>query len=245
MALPVLPLLAAGLLGYAEYRAARTAVDAAGRERRRRDWFVVQDPEAVAAGEGQAARGGGGAGLADRREWLGANAPGGSWEFEDGAVRFERQGDAPLRRAVRLGRAADAAPGGADALGPAGGPPRAGDRAVNQRTGTRSAHLHGVLHPGRRVVGVGWLAGVADPNGGGGRAALDYRGGHVLGHDGSAGRPVLGLGIGVDRRRRRLGLLRLHGGFPVGLPPRHVVRLHVGPLQRPDPFPGGARKSGS
>ena len=93
MALPVLPLLAAGLLGYAGYRAARTAVDAAERDRRRRDWFVVQDPEAVAAGVGTVAQGDG-AGLADRRAWLGANAPSASWEFDDGAVRFQHQGNA-------------------------------------------------------------------------------------------------------------------------------------------------------
>jgi hypothetical protein len=105
MALPVLRLLAVGLLGYAGYRAARTAVDAAERERRRRDWFVVQDPEAVAAGEGEAAQGGGGAGLADRRAWLKAHAPSTSYSFEDGAVRFQHQGDA-RRYAERFGLAA-------------------------------------------------------------------------------------------------------------------------------------------
>ena len=94
MALPVLPLLAVGLLGYAGYRAAKTAITSAERERRRRDWFVVQDPEAVAAGEGEAAQGGGGAGLADRRAWLKAHAPSTSYSFEDGAVRFRHQGDA-------------------------------------------------------------------------------------------------------------------------------------------------------
>ncbi len=59
MALPVLPLLAVGLLGYAGYRVAKTAVAAAERDRRR-DWFVVQDPETVAAGKDEVARGGGG-----------------------------------------------------------------------------------------------------------------------------------------------------------------------------------------
>ena len=103
MPLPVLPLLAAGLLGYAGYRAARTAVDAAGRERRRRDWFAVQDPEAVAAGKEEVD--GGGAGLLDRRAWLKANALSTSFEFDDGAVRFEHQGDA-RRFAERFGLAA-------------------------------------------------------------------------------------------------------------------------------------------
>ncbi len=56
MALPVLRLLAVGLLGYAGYRAAKTA--AAERDRRRRDSSAVQDPEA-AAGEEEVARGGG------------------------------------------------------------------------------------------------------------------------------------------------------------------------------------------
>ena len=93
MALPVLPLLAAGLLGYAGYRAAKIAIDAAGRDRRRRDWFVVQDPEAVAAGKEELAHGGA-AGLADRRTWLKANALDTSYEFEDGAMRFRHQGDA-------------------------------------------------------------------------------------------------------------------------------------------------------
>jgi hypothetical protein len=107
MALPVLRLLAAGLLGYAGYRAAKTAVAAAERDRRRRDWFVVQDPEAVAAGQEDAA--GGGAGLADRRAWLKANALSTSYEFEDGAVRFEHQGDA-RRYAERFGLAAPLMP---------------------------------------------------------------------------------------------------------------------------------------
>jgi hypothetical protein len=108
MALPVLPLLAAGLLGYAGYRAAKIAIDAAARDRRRRDWFVVQDPEAVAAGEGEAAQGGG-AGLAERRAWLKAHAPSASWEFEDAAVRFEHLGDA-RRYAERFGLAAPLMP---------------------------------------------------------------------------------------------------------------------------------------
>ena len=56
MALPVLRLLAVGLLGYAGYRAAKTA--AAERDRRQRDRSAVQDPEA-AAGEEEVARGGG------------------------------------------------------------------------------------------------------------------------------------------------------------------------------------------
>ena len=103
MALPVLPLLAAGLLGYAGYRVAKTAVAAAERDRRRRDWFVVQDPEAVAAGKGEVADGGG-TGLADRRAWLKANALSTSYEFDDGAVRFEHQGDA-RRYAERFGLA--------------------------------------------------------------------------------------------------------------------------------------------
>ena len=104
MALPVLPLLAVGLLGYAGYRVAKTAVAAAQRDRRRRDWFVVQDPEAVAAGEGEVANGGG-TGLADRRAWLKANALSTSFDFEDGIVRFEHQGDA-RRYAERFGLAA-------------------------------------------------------------------------------------------------------------------------------------------
>jgi hypothetical protein len=104
MALPILPLLAAGLLGYAGYRVARTAVATAGRDRRRRDWFVVQDPEAVAAGKGEVADGGG-TGPADRRAWLKANALSTSYEFEDGIVRFEHQGDA-RRYAERFGLAA-------------------------------------------------------------------------------------------------------------------------------------------
>jgi hypothetical protein len=54
MALPVLRLLAIGLLGYAGYRAAKTAA-AAERDRRQRDRFLVQDPEAAAAGKGKVA----------------------------------------------------------------------------------------------------------------------------------------------------------------------------------------------
>ncbi len=103
MALPVQPLLAAGLLGYAGYRAAKIAIDAAERERRRRDWFVVQDPAVVAAGAGEAVQRAA-AGLAERRAWLKANAPIASCEFEDGAVRFERLGDA-CRYAGRFGLA--------------------------------------------------------------------------------------------------------------------------------------------
>ena len=57
MALPVLRLLAIGLLGYAGYRAAKTA--AAERDPRRRDRSAVQDPEAVAAGKEPVAHGGG------------------------------------------------------------------------------------------------------------------------------------------------------------------------------------------
>ena len=57
MALPVLRLLAVGLLGYAGYRAARTV--AAERDRRRRDRSAVQDPEAVAAGKEEVAHGSG------------------------------------------------------------------------------------------------------------------------------------------------------------------------------------------
>jgi hypothetical protein len=102
MALPVLPLLAIGLLGYAGYRAAKTA--AAERHRRRRDRSAVQDPEAVAAGKGEVADGGG-TGLADRRAWLKGNALSTSYEFEDGIVRFEHQGDA-RRYAERFGLAA-------------------------------------------------------------------------------------------------------------------------------------------
>ena len=59
MALPVLPLLAAGLLGNAGYRVAKTAIATAERDRRRRDWFAVQDPEAVAAGKEEVAQDGG------------------------------------------------------------------------------------------------------------------------------------------------------------------------------------------
>ncbi len=58
MALPVLRLLAVGLLGYAGYRAAKTA--AAERDRGRRDSSAVQDPEA-AAGKGEEVAPGGGA----------------------------------------------------------------------------------------------------------------------------------------------------------------------------------------
>ena len=58
MALPVLRLLAIGLLGYAGYRAAMTAA-AAGRDRRRRDRSAVQDPEAAAPGKEEVAHGGG------------------------------------------------------------------------------------------------------------------------------------------------------------------------------------------
>ena len=105
MALPVLPLLAAGLLGYAGYRAARTAVATAERDRRRRDWFVVQDPDAMAAGKEELAHRGAATGLADRRAWLKANALSTSFEFEDGAVRFEHQGDA-RRYAEHFGLAA-------------------------------------------------------------------------------------------------------------------------------------------
>ncbi len=104
MALPVLPLLAVGLLGYAGYRVAKTAIATAERDRRRRDWFAVQDPEAVAAGKEEVVHGGG-AGLLDRRAWLKANALSTSYEFEDGAVRFEHQGDA-RRYAERFGLAA-------------------------------------------------------------------------------------------------------------------------------------------
>ena len=102
LALPILPLLAAGLLGYAGYRVAKTA--AAERDRRRRDRFVVQDPEVVAAGKGEVADGGG-TGLADRRAWLKASTLSTSYEFEDGVVRFEHQGDA-RRYAERFGLAA-------------------------------------------------------------------------------------------------------------------------------------------
>jgi hypothetical protein len=62
MALPVLGLLAIGLLGYAGYRVAKTAVAAAERDRRRRDWPAVQAPEPVAAGEEASAQGGGATG---------------------------------------------------------------------------------------------------------------------------------------------------------------------------------------
>ena len=107
-ALPVLPLQAVGLLGYAGYRMAKTAVTTAGRDRRRRDWFAVQDPEAVAAGKEAVAQGGG-AGLADRRAWLKGNALSTSYEFDDGAVRFQHQGDA-RRYAERFGLAAPVMP---------------------------------------------------------------------------------------------------------------------------------------
>ena len=103
MALPVLPLLAVGLVGYAGYRLAKTAV-AAERDRRRRDWFAVQDPEAVAAGKDEVVHGGG-AGLLDRRAWLRGNVLSTSYEFVDGAVRFEHQGDA-RRYAEHFGLAA-------------------------------------------------------------------------------------------------------------------------------------------
>ena len=56
MALPVLGLLAIGLLGYAGYRVAKTAT--AGRDRRRRDRSAVQDPEPVAAGRAALAQDG-------------------------------------------------------------------------------------------------------------------------------------------------------------------------------------------
>jgi hypothetical protein len=59
MALPVLRLLAIGLLGYAGYRAAKNATAAAERDRRRRGRSAVQDPEAVAAGKEEVARGSG------------------------------------------------------------------------------------------------------------------------------------------------------------------------------------------
>src|SRR3712207_2563129 len=109
MALPVLPLLAAGLLGYAGYRAAKIAIDAAGRDRRRRDWFVVQDPEARAAGEGKAARGGGGGGQAEGRAWRRGNVLSTAYEFDGGAVRFRHLGDA-RRYAGRFGLAAPLIP---------------------------------------------------------------------------------------------------------------------------------------
>jgi hypothetical protein len=59
MALPVLGLLAIGLLGYAGYRVAKTA--AAERDRRRHDWSAEQDPdpEPVAAGKEELAQDGG------------------------------------------------------------------------------------------------------------------------------------------------------------------------------------------
>ncbi len=57
MALPVFRLLAVGLLGYAGYRAVKTA--AAERDRRRRDRSAMQDPDAAAAGKEEAARDGG------------------------------------------------------------------------------------------------------------------------------------------------------------------------------------------
>ena len=61
MALPVLRLLAVGLLGYAGYRAAKAAVAAAERDRRRRDRSAMQDPEAAAAGKGEEVAHAGGA----------------------------------------------------------------------------------------------------------------------------------------------------------------------------------------
>jgi len=122
MALPVLPLLAVGLLGYAGYRVAKTVLATAERDRRGRDWFAVQDPEAVAAGKEEVVHGGGAA-LLDRRAWLKANALSTFYEFEDGVVQFEHQGGrAPLRRALRLGRAGDVGPGGVDAVSPAEAP---------------------------------------------------------------------------------------------------------------------------
>jgi hypothetical protein len=102
MALPVLPLLAVGLLGYAGYRVAKTAV--AERDRRRRDWYAVQDPEAMATGKEEVAHGVG-AGQLDRRAWLRGNVLSTSCEFVDGAVRFEHQGDA-RRYAEHFGLAA-------------------------------------------------------------------------------------------------------------------------------------------
>ncbi len=57
MALPVLRLLAVGLLGYAGYRAAKSA--AAERDRRQRDRSAVQDPEAAAGKEEEVMQGGG------------------------------------------------------------------------------------------------------------------------------------------------------------------------------------------
>ena len=103
MALPVFRLLAVGLLGYAGYRAAKTATAAAAeRDRRRRDRSAVQDPEAAAAGKEEVVHGG--AGLADRRAWLKANASSASYEFEDGALRFQHLGDA-RRHAERFGLA--------------------------------------------------------------------------------------------------------------------------------------------
>ena len=56
MALPVLRLLTIGLLGYAGYRAVKSA---AGQDRRQRDGSAMQDPEAVAAGKGEKAHDGG------------------------------------------------------------------------------------------------------------------------------------------------------------------------------------------
>ena len=56
MALPILRLLAIGLLGYAGYRAAKSA---AGQDRRRRGGSAMQDPEAVAAGKGEVGHDGG------------------------------------------------------------------------------------------------------------------------------------------------------------------------------------------
>ena len=55
MALPVLRLLAIGLLGYAGYRAAKRAAG----QYRWRDGSAMQDPEAVAAGKGEVAHDGG------------------------------------------------------------------------------------------------------------------------------------------------------------------------------------------
>ena len=167
MALPVLPLLAAGLLGYVGYRVAKTAVATAERERRRRDWFAVQDPEAVAAGKEAVAHGG--AGLPDRRAWLKGNVLSTSYEFEDGAVRFEHQGGrAPLRRALRLGRAGDVGPGGADAVGPAGGSAKA------RRSSASNVRVAAEASRGLRYRVVGRLPPLRalPPGGAGGRRGL-------------------------------------------------------------------------
>ena len=52
MAPLILRLLAVGLLGYAGYRAAKSA---AGQDRRRRGGSAMQDPDAAAAGKGELA----------------------------------------------------------------------------------------------------------------------------------------------------------------------------------------------